>query len=248
MPDFAELCAAQARELWPHSQILLSDDRSEKSPEIEAAAERWGCSYIVSERRRTHCSGDWQAFVNGAVLAEQEGCEIVLKLSQRCIPVAPDFRKRVDWYFDPAIGRNANAIMPSRLNDNQIARPGAELYLKLGHLSDILAFRVSVISPTVLLEHYNASLTTGWERGAGISEVVWGNIKAAVPGVELVDWLSNMEPMKPKVLLRKASSNSGEYARLAERWGITGAFDVGEWNKIEARSYRGRPVQPSIPV
>jgi hypothetical protein len=246
MPDFAELCAAQCRKLWPDSIILLSDDLSDKSPLIEAAAERHDCWYSVSRQRRSHCSGDWQAFINGAELAEREGCEIVIKFSQRCIPVAPDFAKLVQWYFEPHFGRDCAAIMPSKLRENQIARPGAAFYTKLGHLSDVVAFRVKTITPQVLRDHYHEGLDgTGFDM---FSEVTWGRIMKAIPGVEIHDWLANMEPMNPKILLRKASSNSGEYARLAAEHGITGDFNVNEWKVVEGKDYRCIPIVPTKPL
>ena len=55
--------------------------------------------------------------------------------------------------------------------------------------------------------------------------------------VRMLDALANHQIGQPKLYLRKAQSNRGEYIKLAEEHGLAGEFDVREWVAIEGKDY-----------
>jgi hypothetical protein len=241
--DFVRLNIAQCQSLFPDSPILISDDLSEESDKIRSVSEDAGCSYICSNSQRGHTAGDFQSFVNGAIFARDHGM-LALKLSQRFVPALPQFHEGLLNECDHD-GDAFLAVLPSRLHPNQVARPGANFYLKFGHLTDCVLWDPSVITGEVLQQHYN----TGYagHHSNLFSELAWDRIRndPCFPNVRRVDWLANHEPMKPKLYLRKAGSTVMEYADLAAKHGIKGDFNLGEWKAIMGRDYKCVPRQLS---
>ena len=233
LTDFIRLNLVLCQHLWPDSPILLSDDRSPESPQIEQLAEEFGVAYMVSARRRTHVSGDWQAFINGAQLG-LETRRPVLKLSQRFIPVSERF-----WPLLQEDYQGVTAVLPGKLNTSMIARPEARFYLTFGHLTDCLLFDPTVYTPTLLQEAYNMGYHTG-RKGDLFSELAWGRLIRLHP-VKISPWLANHQPMERKLYLRKATANAAEYQALAEAHGVQGVWDVREWKAIEGQNYRSIP-------
>ncbi len=231
--DFIRLNVLQCQTLWPFSPLLISDDHSFRSEEIERMADELGVHYICSERRRTHTSGDWQAFVNGSVFGKEQEVDWVVKISQRFIPLE-GFAEKLEAELN-----EVDAVLPGRMHPNQIARPGASFYLQFGHLTDVVAYKPSVFTPQILTEAYNQGFA-GMSKGDLFSEVAWDRLRQRF-NVRRVDWMANHEIGKPKLYLRKASSGTQEYFALAEKRGVSGFFDCREWKVIEGHAYRSVP-------
>lgn len=234
MPDFVRLNILQCRMIWPDSFILISDDRSESSPMIERIADDLDCSYRCSENRRTHVSGDFQAFINGAVFAKTLK-QSALKLSQRFIPRRVEFATRMAHEM---VGKTA--ILPGAMRREQIARPQASFYLRFGHLTDCVLWDPNIITPEVLLQEYKAG---GIGHPSNLfSELAWDRIRKSHPNVVRCHWLANQESFSDKLYLRKASSNPAEYEALARSHGIGGNFSCIEWRCLEESKYRSVPA------
>lgn len=232
--SFIELNVLRCRRLLPDVAILLSDDRSDASKDIQALAAKYDCDYVCSPKRRSHFSGDWNHLVNSLVFAKEIGVKIAVKLSQRCIPVLPGFFVALDRAFtDPEV----QIGHPGRLNPNQIVRHGSRFYRKFGVLSDILAFRVGAIEPEELLSMYKERNNTG-RPSDSFSETSIGHLLATrFPGrkARLIEEWTNHEHGKPKLFLRKAQSPASDYAQVARMEGlnIDKGWDLREWREIE---------------
>lgn len=234
--DFVRLNLHACREFLPGCDILISDDKSERSLEMEALADEFDCWYTSSLNRRTHVSGDWQAFINGSAMVQDKSDTWVLKLSQRLIPsnhvlVALEELHRLQ--------PEMKAFLPGKLDPIQIARPGARFYNKFGHLTDIVLFDPKTFTPAVLKKAYDEGYGTG-QKGDLFSELAWGRLMQEHP-CQRVPWMTNYEP-SVKPFLRKACCTSAEYATLADRYGIKGEWDVREWKQIEGPKYRSVPA------
>lgn len=236
LTDFLRLNLTMCRKIFPSSPVLVSDDCSFYSPQIKELASEMGAMYLCSERRRTHVSGDWQAFINGAVFGK--GCRRpVLKLSQRFVPRLPDFRKRLmkDWK-----GRGeAVALLPGRLEIRQIARPLAKLYTGFPHLTDCVMFDPEAITAEELSKVF--ALADPSDHRNYYSEHLWFQIMQQHQCKRL-EWLSNHTPMEGKLFLRKACATQREYQDLAAEHNMAGTFDLREWNQIEGINYRCAPL------
>lgn len=233
LSDFIRLNLTLCQSIFPDSPILLSDDRSPESSQIEDLAEEFGVAYMCSKNRRTHVSGDWQCFINGSLFGQQHK-RPVLKLSQRFIPTQPEFWTRLQADF-----HEVTAVLPGKLERNMIARPEARFYLTFGHLTDVLLYDPQVYTPDLLQEVYQIGFHTG-RKGDLFSELAWGRLMRDRP-VKLADWLANHQPMARKLYLRKAAANPAEYQALAEEYGVQGVWDVREWKAIEGHNYRSIP-------
>lgn len=220
--------------------ILISDDKSPESDAMRKMADDEGVDYVCSDRRRSHFSGDWQAFINSLVYAEQEGGEVAVKISQRVIPVLPEFWDPVLQHFKSP---DVHVIAPGRLNKNQIARPTAGFYLKFGVLTDLVAMRVGKVLPSEIAEFYRARVVGNDHRHASLVELTWGQLLGSRfrDNHRLVPEWTNHEPFKPKLFLRKSQSTAAEYAQLAGMEGLKGNYDLREWIQIEGRSYVPKP-------
>lgn len=241
-PDFIRLNIKACRRVFGDDcPILVSDDHSGSSGEIEGISDEEGCHFAGSSQRRSHCSGDWQAFINGAVFGRQTGAEICLKLSQRFVPVDSRFR---DLILEPFTDSNVAITYAPQMSKKHLARPGIGLYSQFKMLTDCLAWRTSEIDPDMLLRVYVERQKTGHKLSA-VPECAWAQIvdeqfNGRAVGVEK---LSNPDLYEGKCYLRKASATQGEYIRLAQELGIDGGnFDLREWNSQEGVNYLVRPV------
>lgn len=232
MPSFVHLNLEMCSRIFPDSPILVSDDLSPWSWEIESLAEEYGAAYQCSTRRRTHCSGDWQAFVNGSAfgIAQERW---VLKLSQRFVPRLPEFREKI-----LSERKDHQAVLPGRIQEHQIARPGARFYLCFGHLTDCVLFDPRVFTPAVLKAAYDKGMTST-NKGDKFSELAWARLMSE-HRIHRVDWLANQPPQQ-KLYLRKASASEAEYQDLAKSVNVGGSFDIREWKQIEGANYRSIP-------
>lgn len=236
---FCELNVRACRRLWPDARVLISDDRSDDSPSIEAMADNEGVSYVCSESRRSHASGDIQSFINGQVFAEQVRADVILKLSQRLIPVKPRFRELVeDPFRDPEVWL---AFAPPLSGKMSVARQSAVFYIGMPILCDIVAWRPDRCSAKVILEAYRESAVRAGNRDTHakarelFSENTWIRlVDTHFKGHAMtVPEFTNPKPFHQKIFLRKAQASEGEYKTLAEELGVEGEFPILEWKQIE---------------
>lgn len=235
LTGFVRLNVLRCRRLWPDVPILISDDRSPESAAMERLAEELECDYTCPDKRRSHFSGDFQSFINGLVFALEIGADVVLKLSQRCIPVLPEFRTAMEQAFED---ERCQVVLPGQLNPQQIARPGARFYRKFGLLTDIVAMRADAISPEELLRVYR-------ERNRGkpadsFSETTFGALLESNfrgPRHRLLDEWTHHRPGQPKLYLRKSQSSASDYQQVALMEGLKEFnWDLREWIQMEGKN------------
>lgn len=237
LKSFIELNILRCRRLLPDVPILLSDDRSPESPQIEALAQKNECDYVVGEKRRSHFSGDWQSFINGIVFAREIEAEIVVKLSQRCIPVLPGFFAALARAFDDP---ECQVVLPGQLNVNQISRPTARFYRKFGLLTDMVALRTNAIEPEEMLAVYRERAGTPGRRiSDSFAETSWGYlIENTFPSPKhklLTEWTHHV-PGKPKLYLRKSQSTASDYIQVAKMEGLENFnAELREWIQVEGK-------------
>ncbi len=240
--DFIRLNIAACRRVFGDSTpILISDDHSAYSESIQALAGEEGCAYQGSSNRRSHCSGDWQAFINGCVFARSCGADVAIKLSQRFVPVDHRFK---DLLLSPFSDPNVAVVYPSQMSKKQLARPGIKIYSMFSMLTDCFAWRASEVNPEMLLTTFVERQMTG-DKTATVPEFAWRQIvDRDFPGRAVgVEKLSNPVYGETKCYLRKASAKQGEYHRLAVELGLDGGnFDLREWSLVEGAHYLPRPV------
>jgi len=187
----------------------------------------------------SHCSGDWQAFINAGVWAIENACPVALKLSQRFVPAHPDFRS----YVLDALSRKS-AVIPGRMGRMQIARPIARFYTKFPVLTDCVAWKVEKFMPSDMMNTYKERFTGGKPTaGTALVEAAWHDaiLRRFKDDAVISHELANHVPLQPKLFLRKAQSSAHEYQMLASEHGFKGNFDVREWSAIEGKQYQCRP-------
>lgn len=233
MPQFIELCVIMCLELWGDVPILISDDFSDRTEEVRVVAAKYDCEFVTSSARRSHFSGDIQTYINALVFARDSVCDVALKISQRVIPVQPLFREAMERAFkDPKM----QIVCPGKIKPQTIARPQARFYQKFGILSDVFAIRTGAISADEIMGAYRRHAAS---QSNAMVETMWGAIVASRfkdRHVVLPEWTDHT-PFKPKVFLRKSQSTNHEYESLAKEVGISGDWDLREWNRIEGKNY-----------
>lgn len=242
LKSFIRLNILQTKSIFDSSPILLADDRSEHSDEIRRMAEEFECAYCCSKIQRGHFSGDMQAIISGLSFAEQEGADILLKLSQRLIPVLPVFREYVEKPFEDS---KINIVVPGRISAGQINLPSSKFFSSFGLLTDVIAIRIGSISPQELLDKYHANFKFGRFSPNVLVEVFFGQLLAThfQNAAYVSSSLGNHNPMEPMAFLRKAQSTPNNYAHLAKLHGIeNGEYDTRELSQIFGRAYLSRPV------
>ena len=238
--DYVDLNLAQCRKLFDEHDpyFLVSDDRSPRSKEIEAIAKKHGASYVVGEKRRSHFTGDLQSLLHAAKFGELTEAWLCIKLSQRFVPAHPDF---VDLLLSQFGDLNVAMVLPGQPQKRQMARPSANFYSQFGLLTDCMAWRPAALPAEKIEQFYRDQLAdiTDQKKGKHLVEVTMGRIaERLLPGrVRMLDGLANHQIGKPKLYLRKAQSNSGEYRQLAKEHGLEGTYDTREWVAIEGKDY-----------
>jgi hypothetical protein len=237
LPDFVELCCRRCRVLFPDAPILIADDLSAQSADIQARAERHHCMYVVSQNRRSHFSGDIQAIITALALAEAQECDIALKISQRFIPVLPEFRSSMERAFsDPSI----SLVLPGRVDRRQILRPQSQFFSKFGIQTDVVAIRRGSIAPQTLVDTYRDRVNNPKSKSDSLVETTIGYLAGThFRGATAVvaEW-TNHRAHTAKVFLRRCQSSQEDYQKLGVIEGIKGKWDLREWGMIERKSYR----------
>jgi hypothetical protein len=239
--NFVKLNLFRLRELYRGCPVLVSDDRSSNSDEIKKLAEDFGCSHICSSVKRGHFAGDIQSIISGLSFAEQEGAEILMKLSQRLVPVLPVFR---DYIETPFADDRINIVVPGKISANQINYPNSKFLSGMGILTDVIAIRVGSITPEQLRQKYVANFKYGRFSSNLLVEVFFGELLAThFAGASFVSpALANHKPFEPCVFLRKATNDPRAYAMVAKMHGLEGLeFDTRECGEIFKTEYLSRP-------
>lgn len=236
LTDFVHLNILQCRKVFGQDvPILVSDDRAEESPAMSKLAKELDCAYVCPPMRRSHTSGDLQAFINGAIFAEQLGVDVVLKLSQRLIPldgleklVLPPFQDPNNWI-----------VLPSQPEKATFARQSAMFFNKFTALTDVVAWRPEKLTGQMLSDLYKRQCSNARQRSDQFIEVFWGTLTQGDYKAHsvYVKELANPPLGKLKSYLRKAQSHQHEYQKLAQSHGIPGEFVIGEWAHIEQKNY-----------
>jgi len=98
--SFCELNIVCARHVFgKDTPILLCDERSPKTPEMEALADKYGCSFITSRVNRGHFLGCANATVTAVAFAHAMQADIAVKLTQRFILLDQRIRERIEQLF-----------------------------------------------------------------------------------------------------------------------------------------------------
>jgi len=229
LPDFVRLNIRQLKRLIPDSMILVSDDASG----LQTVAEEEQVEYTTSEGRMSHCSGDWQAFMNACLWGIQTQSRISLKISQRLIPSHADFLTAIR---DPL--QTHDIVIPAGMNKASIARSSATFYSRFPVLTDIVAWRTGAFTPEELMSFYRASVNNRTYKNGHLVEFVWHHFTANHRTLKTYrsPELANRRPGTP-ILLRKCQATEGEYHALAQQVNLVGSFNLSEWNAIEGKQY-----------
>jgi hypothetical protein len=228
MPDFVELNVRQCQSLFPDGEILVSDDASG----MESLAAKLGVMYTTSEKRRSHCSGDWQTFVHAASLGVQENADYCLKLSQRLIPCREGFRTLLETSL-----AQHDVVLPCSMDPRVVTRPGQVMYTRFPILTDVVAWRTGALDPETLIRVYREACGNKAFRRGQIVEYAMHSM-LTVSGLRLARCPELASRQSPPLFLRKSSSHPMEYMELAKAHGITGAFSCAEWKDLEGSNYR----------
>lgn len=233
--DFVTLCVLRWRRLLKDVPVLISDDASSESDAIKSIADAHSCDYCCSEKRRGHFANDMQTFINALIFGRELGVDIVIKCSQRLIPVQP---RLLEPMFKAFSNPECQIVLPGRINRNQISRPSARFYGRFGILSDLVAMRVGCIEPDELLSIYRHRNTNG-KPSDSFSETTLGTLLAthfAGNRHRILDEWTNHRQGHAKLYLRKSQSSSSDYCQIAAMEGLVAdhsRYPLAEWREIE---------------
>lgn len=77
------------RRYWPHIPYLIQDDGSPYHKELSSLCESFGAEFGYNTTRFPPWRGDMCAMAHGMIWAQSLGCDILLKVSRRFVPVVP---------------------------------------------------------------------------------------------------------------------------------------------------------------
>jgi len=235
LADYVRLNIRACRRIIGDADILVSDDHSQNSDSIAKVCDEEDVAFMTSDRRRSHCSGDWQSYINGEIFGLDCRADIVLKLSQRLVPARPEFRAMVE---DPFADPKVRVVIPAAMDIKTAARPDTRFYHRFPALTDVVAWRVGVFPPEYLMNVYRDQCAKAVDKATQhlqLTEHGWLRICNECPEGTVVrsDALANPPPFKPKAYLRKAQCTRLDYLQLAKAHGVDGLFDIREWVRIE---------------
>lgn len=235
--DFVHLGLKQLRKLSPESPILVSDDASPESPGIASHASQHCAQYICSKKRRGHFASDFQSLVNALVFAKSQDCDVAVKVSQRFIFRKPDSIEALSKVFENPEILMVTPGQPKQVNGHNRAAQG---FAQFTTLSDVVALRVSAISPEELLHTYRKRLITDKAPWGSFLEVLVNDLHGRFgPKSMRMDELTN--PQEDPWFLRRYQHTPEDYRKLAGEHGFGGAFNCQEWGNIEGRKYLCKP-------
>lgn len=239
--DFVELNINACREWFgQHVPILLSDDLAPESEAVKRLADRYDCSYVGTDSRMSHFSGDLQAIINGLSFADVLGVDVAIKLSQRLVPCGAGFREAVERAFeDPTVA----IAVPGKPPAGQIASRASLFYHQFEILTDAVAIRRGTVDAAELVALYRERVSEGKARMDCLVETTIHNlIHTTLQSTRhrvLTEW-SEHKIGEPKLFLRKAQSSKSDYQLAARRYLLGGEFDLREWAVLEGPGYVAR--------
>lgn len=237
--NFVRVNALYLRHVFgPDTPVLISDDKSPESPQIESAAADTECGYTVSPARRSHFAGDMQSLINAVAYGRQVGADIAVKISQRFWLVSPEIRQIAETIFGsrPEI----SIVLPGRPDANRII--GSRGFAKYPFLTDIMFLRVSAFDPEQLKTAYESH----WKNGRHwwscfveltINDMLMGPLKE---NYSVFNELTEHTPAQPYRYLRRYQNTSQDYAKAAARFNVQAHWPTSEWKNLEI-GYRPQP-------
>lgn len=239
MPQFVELQILSIRRFFgPDCPILVSDDKSEETPRVQALAAKYGASFYTSKIRRHHFAGDMQAVINAIAFAKSTGSDIAVKVSQRLVLVSSRLNGLIYSHFqDP----KCLILLPGRPAAHKLRSKG---FSKYPFLTDVLMFRAAEIDPDFLRTHYESR----WKNGKHYFD---GFVEFAINHLLTTDWagrfhvfneLTEHDRSTERIYLRRYQNVPGEFERYARKLGITHSnWQTEEWRVLERGSYSPQP-------
>lgn len=240
--EFVDLNLNRLRHIFGDAPILVSDDRSQHSEQIEAVAAKHNAFYTCTRIRKNHFLGDIQSIINGLTFAEQQGADVFLKVSLRLILLDPQLKHDFQNYFE---NRPIDLAVPQRLHPSQVITKSGNGFIQMPLLSDLLLIRVGSINPQELIDRYRKKVLneSAKVKHASFIEALFVDLKHDLADKCLMmDELSTHLPGRPHRYLRKVQNPRIEYVDTAAKLGINGTFLTDEWAKIEGVNYRPRPA------
>ena len=244
LPRFAELNVIMLKKiLGPDISVCIRDDRSERSPEIRDIAAKHDCFYMSDDVPLGHFAGDVQASIDALALAEVEGADIAVKMSQRTVLKSPDIKAIIEAWFNRK-EKEIWAAIPGRPNPNKI-RDGHKQYARFACLTDILFMRPSGLTAETIKQEYERQVKNGNKYYDCFVELFWHKMATdRFPGkIEMVSSITDHVGGKPHLYLRRYQNTPEDYQRLAEENGIDSSlrdWDLRERVKM-VRRYDPRP-------
>lgn len=240
MADFVKLNLHFMRDIFGTSPILVSDDKSDASPLIESAACKYEAAYICTRVKKGHFAGDLQSIINGLVFAESNGCDVLVKCSQRFILLDKQIKGDLDNY---CLTKDMSLGLPQKLHPGQTISKSGVGFCQLPILTDCIVIRVGKLTPEHLLERYKRKVMTEKFAHSSYVEAVFNDFRHEMgANCVLLNELSTHLPGVQHRFLRKVQNHRQQYIDIARSVGIDGSFDTREWAAIHGANYRPRPV------
>lgn len=240
-PHFVELNICLVRDvLGKDTPVVVCDDYSQDSPQIERVAAKRDCFYMRNDVPLGHFQGDVQAFIHALSLAEVEKRDIALKLSQRCSICSPDVKAIVEAAF--LADDKISVVCPGRPDPRRI-RKGHEQFARFPILTDIVFMKANSVSPEFIKEAYLQQVRNGKAYHDCFVEVFFWNLKEKqMPNrVHLCPALTDHRGGQPPLYLRRYQNTQLDYQRYGDRYGIHPvAWELEERVKLTKR-YDPRP-------
>lgn len=238
LAQFVEGAVCCIREAFgADTPILISDDVSERSPEIESIAAKRECHYWRSTGRMNHFAGDFQAVMNALTFAQQEGAEIAVKVSQRLWVLSPKIRERAEAIF---ADDNIAIALPGRPKKEQIV--GAKSFHAYAYLTDIIFMRPRDFNADTMRVYYQTRFRNGrkiWDCFVETAFIDLVNRQFATRH-RVFEELTDVNGGEP-LFLRRYCTTHQQYAKAASKFGIAGYFPTNEWKSLQ-RNYNPRPA------
>lgn len=237
--DFVRLGLAQLSKLSPDSPVVVSDDRSQESHHIEAAAGERGAAYACSRVRKGHFSADFQSIINALVFAKAVEADVAVKISQRFILRKPESIDVIRKAFEDPNIVMATPGQPSVTNGTRAAKGFSQFSI----LTDVVMFRVGAITPEDLLVMYRARIIRERVPWASFIECTIDQLHSQFSGrTAKLQELTNQPDLNDPIYLRRYQNTEQQYRDLALGHGWNGQFPVAEWGSMEQRNYMCKPL------
>lgn len=237
---FIKLGIQQIRKFRPDAPILVSDDPSQETPHITKLCEEMNVQYRGARTKRGHFAGDFQSMVNALAFGEANGCDLTLKISQRCIFRRPEAIEAIEKAFE---NPNIMVATPGKPTVHTGSRP-SQGFGAFGTLSDLVIWRVGCMTGEQLLHLYRARLMREKVPWASFVECLVDELHSnTFPGRSVkIEEVTNPTPPQDPMFLRRYQIDEKVYRELALKHGWNAQFHLGEWGQLEQGAYLCKPV------